>query len=58
MDIRLQDVLQMHMDAFGVEPIITGAEAMSDVPLIERIYAAIEANKPYIEKAVSENELI
>ena len=56
--LDLQDVLKMHRELFGVEPVITGIEFFNDTPLIERILNAIEAGTPYIEDEVPDGTLI
>ena len=53
-----QDIVQQHIDLFGVEPIITGARYWDDVPLDIRVLRAIEAGQPYVEEAVEDGTVI
>jgi len=53
-----QEIVQEHIDVFGVEPVITGASRWDNVPLSDRILEAIESGKPYVEEAIPEDTLV
>jgi len=56
--LEWKDVVRMHVEKFGVEPHITGINAMSGDSVIERVMDAIEHGKPYIEEEVPKDVLI
>lgn len=50
-----QDVVNFHVEVFGVEPVITGALFWESDTLIERILDAIDKGEPYVEPAVPDD---
>jgi len=49
------DIVKLHVDKFGVEPVITGINFPSVDDIDELILDAIDNNVPYVEKDVPEN---
>jgi hypothetical protein len=47
-----KDVVQLHIDKFGVEPVITGINFHDSDKIIIWVMEAIENGTPYIEKDV------
>lgn len=43
-------VMQLHLKIFGVEPVITGINAMNEKPIDELILESIDKGVPYVEK--------
>ena len=56
--LDMQRLIQLHIEKFGVEPVITGARRFDDSLITERIANAIESGKPYIEPPVEDGVLI
>jgi len=50
--LKYQEIIQMHVDMFGIEPIVTGANYWDDDPLTDRVLNAIDSGQPYIEDTV------
>lgn len=46
----LDDLIQAHIDKFGVEPVITGINFSEPETTWEGIEKAIEQNIPYVEE--------
>lgn len=55
--ITYQDVVQEHVEKFGVKPVVTGASRWGDKPLIDLVMDAIDAGHPYVEPAVEDGDL-
>ena len=51
------DLFALHLEQFGVEPVITGINASISGDLIERIIDALEIGVPYIEQEIPEGVL-
>ena len=56
--INYRDVVQMHVDKFGVEPVVTGTRFWQSGDLIGNILEAIEDDIPYTEPELPENTII
>lgn len=50
--MNFEDVVQLHIDTFGVEPEITGVNYWESDILVERLVEAINSGVPYVEKEV------
>lgn len=50
--LEYQDIIQMHIDKFGVEPIVTGINYAISGDIEELILEAIAAEVPYVEQEV------
>ena len=50
--ITHEELLKLHKEKFGVEPVITGYYAQSDTTLTERIAEAYIEGIPYVEPEV------
>ena len=44
--LTYKDVVQMHVDTFGVEPVITGINFWESDNIIEALLDAIDSGKP------------
>jgi hypothetical protein len=55
--LSADDLFALHLEQFGVEPVITGINASISGDLIERIIDALETGVPYIEQEVPEGVL-
>lgn len=53
--LEYEDIIQMHIDKFGVEPIITGINYAISGDIEDFILEAIAAEVPYVEQKVPEN---
>jgi hypothetical protein len=50
--LEAQDIIDLHIKKFGVEPIITGVNFNDSLEIFENILQAIEDGIPYTEKEV------
>jgi hypothetical protein len=50
--LEYQDIIQMHIDKFGVEPIVTGINYAISGDIEDLILEAIAAEVPYVEQEV------
>ena len=50
--LEYQDIIQMHIDKFGVEPIVTGINYAVSGDIEDLILEAIAAEVPYVEQEV------
>ena len=50
-----QDVVNLHVEVFGVEPVITGALYWESDTLIERILEEIDRGEAYVEPDVPDD---
>jgi len=55
--LKYSEIVRMHVELFGVEPIITGVNFRDSDELIDKILQAIEDNIPYVEKDVENGVL-
>jgi hypothetical protein len=55
MDMTFADLIQMHIEEFGVEPVITGINYHQSDEIADRIIAAINIGQPYVEQDVPED---
>ena len=53
-----KDVVQLHVDKFGVEPVITGINFHDSDKIIICVMEAIEKGVPYIEEDVPHGTVI
>jgi len=49
------EVKQLHIDTFGVEPVITGTNFEESDNIIVWVVEAIQAGRPYVEENVPEH---
>lgn len=52
-----QDFVKLHVELFGVEPVITGINFRDSDELIDKIADAIANGVPYVEEEVPEGML-
>lgn len=52
---EFEQIIQEHVEAFGVEPVITGAEFSSSGDIDLKILRAIEIGIPYVEEELPKN---
>ena len=52
MDEDIDDLIQAHVDAFGVEPVITGINFWDPTITWDGVEQAIEDGVPYVEQEV------
>ena len=57
MGMGINEVIDLHKEKFGVDPIITGLEAIGGDSITIRIMKAIHAGKPYNEGKVEKGVL-
>jgi hypothetical protein len=50
-----QDIIEMHIKKFGVEPVITGVNFNKSLDIYEDILQAVEDGIPYVEQEVAES---
>ena len=50
--LEYQDIIMMHIDKFGVEPIVTGINYAISGDIEDLILEAIAAGVPYVEQEV------
>lgn len=55
--LNFEDIVAMHVDEFGVEPVITGMKYASQEDLIDEIIGAINLGIPYVEQEVPDGAL-
>jgi hypothetical protein len=55
--LAIEDIIQMHIDKFGFEPVITGINFNDSLDTFERVLESIEDGIPYVEKEVPEGML-
>jgi hypothetical protein len=53
--LNYQDIIQMHIDKFGVEPVITGINYAISDQIEDLILEAIESEFPYVEQKVPDD---
>jgi hypothetical protein len=56
-EIDFKDIVQLHLQKFGVAPVITGIDAQESGDLDLKILYAIESGVPYIEQEIPEGVL-
>jgi hypothetical protein len=52
--LEYQDIIQLHIEKFGVEPVITGINFTRSEEIEDLILEAISAGVPYVEQEVPE----
>lgn len=50
--LEAQDIIDLHIKKFGVEPIISGVNFNDSLEIFDNILQAIEDGVPYVEKDV------
>ena len=50
-----EDIIKMHVDKFGVEPVITGINFVTSDEVLDYILQSILDGVPYVEKDVPES---
>lgn len=55
--LEAQDIIDLHIKKFGVEPIISGVNFNDSLEIFDNILQAIEDGVPYVEKELSDNVL-
>jgi hypothetical protein len=55
--LEAQDIIDLHIKTFGVEPIITGINFNDSLDVYENILQAVEDGVPYVEKDVQDGVL-
>ena len=50
-----EDIIKMHVDKFGIEPVITGANFVNSDEILDYILQSILDGIPYVEKEVPES---
>ena len=50
--LEWKDVVQLHIDKFGVEPVITGINFHESDNIIVWVIEAIEKGEPYVEDEI------
>lgn len=55
-DLTINDLIQDHIDKFGVAPVITGINFADQETIWEGIEQAIENGVPYVEKELQDEE--
>lgn len=58
MVLTYQDVFKMHVEEFGVEPVVTGANFWESDNIIEFLLEAIDSGVPYVEDDVPKRIII
>lgn len=58
MQIDYAKAVQLHIEKFGKEPVITGTNFFDSARTVELIMDAIDAGKPYEEPEVKDGVLI
>ena len=53
-ELSVQDVYDLHLKEFGVEPVITGINYNQSDKILEMILMAVIKGSPYIEQEVPE----
>jgi|TARA_R110000744_G_scaffold196563_1_gene315827 hypothetical protein len=55
--MNYEEIVQLHIDTFGVAPVITGLAAQEADSLIELLVKAIVSGIPYVEQDVPDGAL-
>lgn len=50
-----KDIIEMHINKFGVEPVITGINFNDSLDIYENILQSIEDGIPYVEQELNES---
>jgi hypothetical protein len=53
-NLEVENIYDLHLEAFGVEPVITGINYAESGSLVERLIEAIQIGVPYVEQSVPE----
>ena len=54
---EFEDIVQLHVEKFGVEPVITGENFANSDKIIDLIIEAINSDKPYVENDLADGVL-
>lgn len=52
--LEFKDIVDLHVQKFGVEPVITGLNYTRSMEIEDLIVEAIESGVPYVEQEVPE----
>ena len=52
--LEFKDIVDLHVQKFGVEPVITGLNYARSMEIEDLIVEAIESGVPYVEQEVPE----
>tara|TARA_R110002167_G_scaffold243472_1_gene448964 strand:+ start:680 stop:862 length:183 start_codon:yes stop_codon:yes gene_type:complete len=53
-NLEVENIYDLHLEAFGVEPVVTGINYAESGSLVERLIEAIQVGVPYVEQPVPE----
>ena len=53
-NLELENIFDLHFEAFGVEPVVTGINYAESGSLVERLIESIQTGVPYVEQPVPE----
>jgi hypothetical protein len=56
--IDYAEAVRIHLEKFGVEPVVTGSMFFDPDSAVIRIMDAVSSGKPYVEDTVKSGELI
>lgn len=54
---EFEDIVQLHVEKFGVEPVVTGENFANSEKIIDLIIDAINSDKPYVENDLPDGVL-
>ena len=54
---EFEDIVQLHVEKFGVEPVVTGENFANSDKIIDLIIEAINSDKPYVENDLADGVL-
>ena len=53
-NLEIENIFDLHFEAFGVEPVVTGINYAESGSLVERLIESIQTGVPYVEQPVPE----
>lgn len=53
-NLDAENIYDLHLEVFGVEPVVTGINYAESGSLVERLIEAIQVGVPYVEQPVPE----
>jgi|TARA_R110000796_G_C14468898_1_gene425352 hypothetical protein len=53
-NLEIENIFDLHLEAFGVEPVVTGINYAESGSLVERLIESIQTGVPYVEQPVPE----
>lgn len=54
---EFEDIVQLHVEKFGVEPVFTGENFANSEKIVDLIIDAINSDKPYVENDLPDGVL-